>query len=59
MSNMLFACSILYKMKLPMLIVFNKCDVADSAVPINWMKDFDSFIVIIFDFQQKGSYQKE
>lgn len=47
MSNMLFACSILYKMKLPMLIVFNKCDVADSAVPINWMKDFDSFIEAI------------
>ena len=27
MSNMLYACSIYYKTKLPMLIVFNKTDV--------------------------------
>jgi len=44
MSNMLFCCSILYKLKLPILVVFNKSDVADASIPIKWMKDYDSFI---------------
>jgi signal recognition particle receptor subunit beta len=47
MSNMLFCCSILYKLKLPILVVFNKSDVADPQVPIGWMKDYDSFIDVI------------
>ncbi|KAF7562649.1 hypothetical protein G7046_g1483 [Stylonectria norvegica] len=43
MSNMLYACSILYKTKLPMIIVFNKTDVKDAAFAKEWMTDFDAF----------------
>lgn len=43
MSNMLYACSILYKTKLPMILVFNKTDVKDASFAREWMTDFDSF----------------
>jgi len=43
MSNMLYACSILYKMKLPLLICFNKIDVSAHDTCINWMTDFQAF----------------
>lgn len=43
MSNMLYACSILYKTKLPMVLVFNKTDVQDAQFAEDWMKDFESF----------------
>jgi len=38
MSNMLYACSILYKMKLPLVVVFNKTDVASSDMCMEWMQ---------------------
>ena len=41
MSNMLYACSILYKTRLPFVLAFNKCDAASAALPMEWMKDFD------------------
>lgn len=43
MSNMLYACSILYKTKLPMILVFNKADVKDPSFAKEWMTDFDAF----------------
>ncbi|PHH86740.1 hypothetical protein CDD83_9818 [Cordyceps sp. RAO-2017] len=43
MSNMLYACSILYKTKLPMILVFNKTDVRDAAFAREWMTDFEAF----------------
>lgn len=43
MSNMLYACSILYKTKLPFIIVFNKTDVVDHRFAVDWMRDFESF----------------
>ncbi|RDA94052.1 hypothetical protein CP533_5320 [Ophiocordyceps camponoti-saundersi (nom. inval.)] len=43
MSNMLYACSILYKTKLPMILVFNKTDVHDASFAREWMTDFDAF----------------
>ena len=42
-SNMLYACSILYKTKLPMIIVFNKTDVKSADYAKEWMSDFESF----------------
>jgi hypothetical protein len=42
MSNMLYACSILYKTRLPFVLCFNKCDAASAALPLEWMKDYDS-----------------
>lgn len=43
MSNMLYACSILYKTKLPMIIVFNKTDVKNAEFAKEWMQDFELF----------------
>lgn len=42
-SNMLYACSILYKTKLPMIIVFNKTDVKKADFAKEWMQDFEVF----------------
>ncbi|KAH3682130.1 hypothetical protein WICPIJ_006933, partial [Wickerhamomyces pijperi] len=42
-SNMLYACSILYKTKLPMILVFNKTDVQDAAFAKEWLTDFEAF----------------
>lgn len=47
MSNMLYACSILYKTKLPMIIVFNKTDVQDAEFAKEWMKDFEKFQIAL------------
>ncbi|MCO5570401.1 hypothetical protein L7F22_024122 [Adiantum nelumboides] len=43
MSNMLYACSILYKTRLPLLLLFNKTDVAQHEFAVEWMKDFEAF----------------
>jgi GPN-loop GTPase len=43
MSNMLYACSILYKTKLPMILVFNKTDVQDADFAKEWMTDWEAF----------------
>ncbi|KPI98068.1 PREDICTED: GPN-loop GTPase 1 [Papilio xuthus] len=43
MSNMLYACSILYKTRLPFIVVMNKTDVVDNAYAVEWMRDFESF----------------
>ena len=43
MSNMLYACSVLYKTSLPMVLVCNKTDVKDAAFVKSWMTDFEQF----------------
>lgn len=43
MSNMLYACSILYKCKLPLVLVFNKVDVHSHQFALDWMHDLNSF----------------
>lgn len=43
MSNMIYACSILYKMRLPFIVVLNKIDVQDHSFAIEWMRDFEAF----------------
>merc|ERR1712093_348614 len=40
MSNMLYACSIIYKTKLPFIIAFNKVDVMPHGFLEEWMGDF-------------------
>lgn len=52
MSNMLYACSILYKTKLPMIIVFNKTDVKDADFAIDWMRDFENFQIALNEDQE-------
>ena len=41
-SNMLYALSIMYKMKLPLLIAFNKSDLVKDSKVIEWMNDYES-----------------
>jgi len=43
MSNMLYACSILYKTKLPFIIVMNKIDIISHSFAVEWMSDFEAF----------------
>jgi GTPase SAR1 family protein len=43
MSNMLYACSVLYKSHLPMVCVFNKIDAVSCAFAEEWVTDFESF----------------
>lgn len=49
MSNMTYACSIMYKTKLPFMIVFNKTDVMSSAFATEWMAEFDVFLAALGD----------
>ncbi|KAM9408113.1 GPN-loop GTPase 1 [Pholidichthys leucotaenia] len=43
MSNMLYACSILYKTKLPFIVVMNKTDIINHSFAVEWMQDFEAF----------------
>lgn len=56
MSNMLYACSILYKTKLPMILVFNKTDVKDAEFAKEWMTDFESFQAALKEEEEAGSF---
>lgn len=56
MSNMLYACSILYKTKLPMILVFNKTDVKDAAFAEEWMTDFEAFQAALKQEEESGSF---
>ena len=40
---MLYACSILYKTRLPFILVFNKTDVQRHDFALEWMQDFEAF----------------
>ena len=48
LQNMLYACSILYKTKLPFIIAMNKTDVVDHKYAVEWMEDFETFQVRTF-----------
>ena len=56
MSNMLYACSILYKTKLPMILVFNKTDVKDADFAKEWMTDFEAFQAALKEEEDSGSF---
>jgi len=43
MSNMLYACSMFYRTRLPLIVVFNKCDVVGSEVCMEWMDSYEKF----------------
>ncbi|ORY33847.1 hypothetical protein BCR33DRAFT_755006 [Rhizoclosmatium globosum] len=53
-SNMMYALSILYKTKLPMILVFNKCDVVDAGFAKEWMTDFESFQAAVREDEDSG-----
>lgn len=56
MSNMLYACSILYKTKLPMILVFNKTDAQDAEFAKEWMTDFEAFQEALRKEEEGGSF---
>lgn len=56
MSNMLYACSILYKTKLPMILVFNKTDVKDASFAKEWMTDYDAFQAALQEDEQNNAF---
>jgi GPN-loop GTPase len=56
MSNMLYACSILYKTKLPMILVMNKTDVKDAEFAKEWMTDFEAFQAALRQEEEAGSF---
>jgi GTPase SAR1 family protein len=56
MSNMLYACSILYKTKLPMILVCNKTDVQDAEFVKEWMTDFEAFQRALKEEEDAGSF---
>lgn len=43
MSNMLYACSMYYRTRLPLVICFNKTDVVSHEFCMEWMRDFEAF----------------
>jgi GTPase SAR1 family protein len=43
MSNMLYACSIMYKTRLPFVVAFNKTDLEPCEFALEWMQDFTVF----------------
>lgn len=55
MSNMMYACSIMYKTKLPFILVFNKIDICDPTPIISWINDLDVFLEAL---QKEQSYMK-
>ncbi|KAK1755448.1 hypothetical protein QBC47DRAFT_380434 [Echria macrotheca] len=56
MSNMLYACSILYKLKLPMILVFNKTDVKDASFAKEWMTDYDAFQAALAEDEDRNAF---
>ncbi|KAI9686027.1 MAG: hypothetical protein M1822_004010 [Bathelium mastoideum] len=59
MSNMLYAISILYKTKLPLILVFNKtdaCEDGDWSWAEKWMTDFEAFQEALQREQAGGSF---
>lgn len=53
MSNLLFASSLVYKFKLPLVLVMNKSDVIDPSFAVEWMRDSDKFN---FEIDKERSY---
>ncbi|TPX12494.1 uncharacterized protein E0L32_006906 [Thyridium curvatum] len=56
MSNMLYACSILYKTKLPMILVFNKTDIKDASFAKEWMTDYDAFQAALQEDENSNAF---
>lgn len=54
MSNMLYACSIMYKTRLPMILVLNKSDVKDPSFAKEWMTDFEAFQAALRAEEESG-----
>jgi len=54
-SNMLYACSVMFRTKLPMILVFNKVDVRSHDFAKEWMGDFEKFQDALDDERVNGA----
>mmetsp|Transcript_31807 Transcript_31807/g.64754 ORF Transcript_31807/g.64754 Transcript_31807/m.64754 type:complete len:264 (+) Transcript_31807:208-999(+) len=54
MSNMLYACSMMYRTRLPLVVVFNKTDVVGSEFAQEWMTDYEAFQEALDEFTSSG-----
>ena len=45
----ILACSILYKTRLPFVVVLNKTDIVDPSIAKGWMSDFELFLEALED----------
>lgn len=59
MSNMLYACSMLYRAKLPMVLVLNKTDVVGCEFIKEWIDDYESFQEALDDAAASGNGHSE
>jgi translation initiation factor IF-2 len=55
MSNMLYACSMYYRTRLPLVICFNKTDVVSHEFCMEWMKDFEAFQDALDNARNEGN----
>ena len=55
-SNMLYACSVMFRSKLPMVLVFNKVDVEPHEFAVKWMTDIEAFQEAIDEENDSGDY---
>jgi len=54
MSNMLYACSMYYRTRLPLVICFNKTDVCSHEFCMEWMRDFQEFQEALDNARSEG-----
>jgi len=56
MSNMLYACSMIYRTRLPLVICFNKTDVVSHEFCMDWMRDYESFQQALDDHSANAGF---
>lgn len=56
MSNMLYACSMLYRTRLPLVVCFNKIDVVSHDFCMEWMRDYEKFQSALDDASDNSGF---
>jgi len=56
MSNMLYACSMMYRTRLPMVVCFNKTDVVSHEFCLEWMRDYEAFQQALDDVSESAGF---
>ncbi|GKY93768.1 hypothetical protein MPSEU_000344000 [Mayamaea pseudoterrestris] len=56
MSNMLYACSMMYRTRLPLVVCFNKTDIVSADFCMEWMKDYETFQEALDDASETSGF---
>jgi len=56
MSNMLYAASMLYRSRLPLVVCFNKTDVVSHDFCLEWMRDYEAFQQALDDVSDAAGF---